>query len=64
MRALEIPTSSETGLSVEALELALRTYPGIKAVMVVPHLQNPLGASCRTATSRRCCACVKTTTLP
>ena len=44
MRALEIPTSSENGLSVEALELALRTYPGIKAVVVVPHLQNPLGA--------------------
>lgn len=44
MRALEIPTSSETGLSVEALELALRTYPGIKAVVVVPHLQNPLGS--------------------
>ncbi|MES2942770.1 MAG: PLP-dependent aminotransferase family protein [Pseudomonadota bacterium] len=44
MRALEIPTSSETGLSIEALELALRTYPGIKAVVVVPHLQNPLGS--------------------
>jgi DNA-binding transcriptional MocR family regulator len=44
LRALEIPTSPETGLSVDALELALRTYPGIKAVVVVPHLQNPLGS--------------------
>lgn len=44
MRALEIPTSPQTGLSLEALELALRTYEGIKAVAVVPHLQNPLGS--------------------
>lgn len=44
LQALEIPTSPETGLSVDALDLALRTYPGIKAVVVVPHLQNPLGA--------------------
>jgi DNA-binding transcriptional MocR family regulator len=44
LRALEIPTSASTGLSVEALELALRTYDNIKAVVVVPHLQNPLGS--------------------
>ena len=44
MRALEIPTSPDTGLSVEALELALQAYPDIKAVVVVPHLQNPLGS--------------------
>lgn len=43
MRALEIPTSPHTGISVEALELALRTYDNIKAVVVVPNLQNPLG---------------------
>ncbi|WP_225612794.1 PLP-dependent aminotransferase family protein [Variovorax sp. VRV01] len=44
MRALEIPTSPQTGLSIEALELAIRTYDNIKAVVVVPHLQNPLGS--------------------
>ena len=43
LRALEIPTSATTGISLEALELALRNYGDIKAVAVVPHLQNPLG---------------------
>ncbi|MDR6888447.1 MULTISPECIES: PLP-dependent aminotransferase family protein [Variovorax] len=44
MRALEIPTSPQTGISIEALELAISTYDNIKAVVVVPHLQNPLGS--------------------
>lgn len=44
LRALEIPTSPQTGISLEALELALRTQPDIKALVVVPHLQNPLGS--------------------
>ena len=44
LRALEIPTSASRGISVDALELAIRTYGNIKAVVVVPHLQNPLGA--------------------
>ncbi|AMP01008.1 aminotransferase class-V family protein [Collimonas arenae] len=44
MRALEIPTSPRTGISIEALQLAVETYPDIKAVVVVPHLQNPLGS--------------------
>lgn len=43
MRALEIPTSPHTGISIEALELAMQTYGNIKAVVVVPTLQNPLG---------------------
>ncbi len=42
-RALEIPTSPATGLSIEALELALRTHPAIKAVVAIPNLHNPLG---------------------
>jgi DNA-binding transcriptional MocR family regulator len=45
MRALEIPTSPSTGMSIEALELALRTHDNVKAVVVVPNLQNPLGCS-------------------
>ncbi|MES2073702.1 MAG: PLP-dependent aminotransferase family protein [Pseudomonadota bacterium] len=44
MKAVEIPTSPQTGISLEALELAMQTYTNIKAVVVVPHLQNPLGS--------------------
>ena len=44
LKALEIPTSPRTGISIEALELAMQTYGNIKAVVVVPHLQNPLGS--------------------
>ncbi|MDD2545028.1 MAG: PLP-dependent aminotransferase family protein [Burkholderiaceae bacterium] len=44
LRALEVPTHARTGLSVEALELALSAYERIRAVVVVPHLQNPLGS--------------------
>jgi DNA-binding transcriptional MocR family regulator len=44
LRALEIPTSPQTGISIEALELAIRTYDDIRAVVAVPHLQNPLGS--------------------
>lgn len=43
LRALEIPTSPQTGISIEALELAVRTCERITALVVVPHLQNPLG---------------------
>ena len=44
LKALEIPTSPRTGISVDAVELALRHTPGIKAVVVVPYLQNPTGS--------------------
>lgn len=44
LRALEIPTSPLTGISIEAFEFALQTNPGIKALVVVPCLQNPLGS--------------------
>lgn len=43
LRALEIPTSPTTGMSLEALETALAAYDSVKAVVVVPQLQNPLG---------------------
>ena len=43
MRALEIPCSPQTGISLEALELAAQHYDNIRAVAVVPNLQNPLG---------------------
>ncbi|MDP9877231.1 DNA-binding transcriptional MocR family regulator [Variovorax boronicumulans] len=44
LRGLEIPTSPQTGISLEALDLAIHTYDDIKAVVVVPHLQNPIGS--------------------
>jgi DNA-binding transcriptional MocR family regulator len=44
MRALEIPTSPQRGLSIEALDLAFQTHSDIKAVVVVPNLHNPLGS--------------------
>jgi DNA-binding transcriptional MocR family regulator len=44
LRALEIPTSPQHGLSIEALELAFRTHDHIKAVVTIPNLHNPLGS--------------------
>ena len=43
LRTLEIPSSPHTGMSLEALELAVRSQPQMKAVIVVPHLQMPTG---------------------
>ncbi|WP_435955729.1 PLP-dependent aminotransferase family protein [Dryocola sp. BD626] len=42
IKVVEIPTDSVTGISVEALELALEQWP-IKAVILVPNCNNPLG---------------------
>lgn len=44
LRALEIPTSPTTGISLEALDVALSAYGAVKALVVVPNLQNPLGS--------------------
>lgn len=43
LRVLEIPTHPATGLSLQALELALDTQP-VKAVLAAPTLSNPLGS--------------------
>ena len=43
LKTLEIPCSPRTGMSIEALELAFQTQPRLKAVVVVPELQIPLG---------------------
>lgn len=42
LEALEIPTHPRTGLSLEALELALERWP-VKACVAVPNYSNPLG---------------------
>ncbi|MCJ0765266.1 PLP-dependent aminotransferase family protein [Variovorax terrae] len=43
LKTLEIPCSQHTGISLEALDLAVRTEPRLRAVVVVPDLQMPLG---------------------
>jgi DNA-binding transcriptional MocR family regulator len=52
LRALEIPTHPRTGISLDALELAFDTQP-VKAVVLVPTLSNPLGASMTLPDRRR-----------
>lgn len=42
MKALEIPTDPQTGISLPALELALEQWP-IKACVLIPNFHNPLG---------------------
>ena len=42
LRALEIPTHPETGISLEALEMALDEWP-VKACVLTPNGNNPLG---------------------
>ena len=53
LRALEIPTSPHTGISLEALEFALREHPDVRAVMLMPILQNPLGCTMPDAHKQR-----------
>ena len=52
LRALEIPTHPRSGISLEALELALAEHP-VKAVLVMPNVSNPIGASMSDAAKRR-----------
>ena len=52
LRALEIPTHTREGLSLPALELALDTQP-VRAVLAVPTLSNPLGATMPLAARKR-----------
>ncbi|RLM27457.1 GntR family transcriptional regulator [Brenneria alni] len=42
IKAIEIPTCAATGISLDALGLALEQWP-IKAVLLVPSCNNPLG---------------------
>lgn len=52
LRALEIPTHPRTGLSLDALQLAFDTQP-VRAVLAVPTLANPLGATMTTPDRKR-----------
>jgi DNA-binding transcriptional MocR family regulator len=42
LRALELPTHPETGISLDALEMALDEWP-VKACLLTPSASNPLG---------------------
>lgn len=44
LKAIEIPSDSDTGLSVEALKLALQQWP-IKAILSISTFSNPLGCT-------------------
>jgi DNA-binding transcriptional MocR family regulator len=52
LKAIEIPTNAETGLSLEALELALEQWP-IKAILVTPTANNPMGYTMLDADKKR-----------
>lgn len=52
LRAVEIPMQPRTGLSIEALEVALDTQP-IKAVVAVPTVSNPMGTIMPTPSKKR-----------
>lgn len=43
MKALEIPTDPQTGISLAALSLALEKWP-VKACVLTPNFSNPLGS--------------------
>lgn len=43
LKVLEIPTHPRTGISLDALELALEQWP-IKACLLIPNFNNPLGS--------------------
>ena len=53
LKALEIPTSPRTGLSVEALDLATRKPGAVNAVVVMPNFSNPLGCLMPDAQKKR-----------
>jgi len=52
LRALEIPTHPRSGILLEALELALAGHP-VKAVLLMPNVSNPIGASMSDAAKKR-----------
>lgn len=52
LKAMEIPTHPETGISLEALELALEQWP-ITALQLTPTCNNPLGYSMPDESRRR-----------
>lgn len=44
LRAIEIPADPQTGISISALEFEINHMCGIRAVVCMPSVQNPLGS--------------------
>lgn len=44
LKAIEIPTHTLTGMSIDALEFAIHSMGRVKAVVCMPCVQNPLGS--------------------
>lgn len=63
LRAVEIPMQPRTGLSIEALEVALDTQP-IKAVVAVPTVSNPMGTIMPAASKKRLAALLERHRVP
>ncbi len=53
MKALEIPTDPLTGISLDALELALEQWP-IKAIQLTRTATTRWATSCRSHANARC----------
>jgi DNA-binding transcriptional MocR family regulator len=52
LKALEIPTHPRTGISLEGLDMALGAHD-VKAVLVMPIVSNPVGATMSEAAKKR-----------
>ncbi len=53
LRALEIPTSPHTGISLDALAFALDNDRSVRAVVAMPNMHNPLGSTMPDAAKER-----------
>lgn len=63
LEALEIPTNPHSGMSLEALELALSRWP-VKACVVTPNFSNPLGCLMPDEHKQKLVAMLKARTIP
>jgi DNA-binding transcriptional MocR family regulator len=53
LKVLEVPCTASQGISLEALEYALEQHGSVRAVVVMPSFQNPLGSCMPDAAKRR-----------
>lgn len=63
LKALEIPCHPETGMSMEALELALEQWP-VKAILTTPTFNNPVGHTLPDSHKQRMLALAKQYDIP
>lgn len=52
LKAIEIPSDAETGMSLDALRMALEQWP-IKVILTIPNFNNPVGALMPDANKKR-----------